>query len=541
MSRVSFKPYPQNQLLLLPPSLEELIPEGHAVRVVNTVIDGLDIKVLEKRYQSVGTSPYHPRMLLKVLVYGYLNNTYSSRKIEAAVLSNIHFMWLAGMQRPDHNTINRFRGKRLAGLIKPIFGQIVMLLAAAGLVSLKKGYVDGTKIEADANRYTFVWGKSIRRSKERIVEQLEALWSYAESVAQKEAQPAESEELSLSAQTIDAAQVKAVIRQINERLHNLESDKEFKQQLTERESFKKKHKKAKAKLKYADKNWPDKLAQYKQKEQILNGRGSYSKTDPDATFMRMKEDHMKNGQLKPAYNLQMTTENQCIVNYDLFANPTDTLTLMTHLDGFEQLYAHTLEEVVADAGYGSQQNYEYLEQKGIAAYVKYNNFHKQLKQEAQKQKGKTLKKPFDKQHLYYNEQGDFFVCPMGQRMEKCSETYRNTASGYQQTYSVYQAKNCTGCPLRSICHKAKENRKVYFNHQLHRHKVKAKQKLCSEKGKQHRSQRPADVEATFANIKWNKKFNRFLLRGKKKTSVEIGLIAIAHNLAKLANYGQKVA
>lgn len=542
MSRVKFKTYQQNQLLLLPPSLEELISENHAVRVVNKVIDGLDITILEKRYEGGGTSSYHPRMLLKVLVYAYLNNTYSSRGIEDAVKNNIQYMWLSGMQRPDHNTINRFRGQRLKGILKPIFGQIVELLVEAGLISLKKGYVDGTKIEADANKYTFVWGKSISNSKEKIVKQLEELWAYVESVAKKEAkEEEESSKLNLSAQTIDSDQVKVAIEQINERLNQIEADTELKQKITEDEQLKKKHKKAKAKLKYADKNWPDKLKEYKKKEEILDGRGSYSKTDTDATFMRMKEDHMKNGQLKPGYNLQMTTENQCILNYDLFPNPTDTLTFIPHLDSFEQLYNQKLEEVTADSGYGSQENYEYLEKKGIEGYVKYNNFHKELKQDAQKERGKSLKKPFDKQHLYYNEQGDFFVCPMGQRMEKQYDTHRTTASGFKQQYSVYQAKNCEGCPLRGVCHKAKENRKVYFNQELHRYKVEAKEKLTSEKGQEHRSQRPADVEATFGNIKWNKKFKRFLLRGKEKTSVEIGLISIAHNLAKLAKYGQKVA
>ena len=221
----------------------------------------------------------------------------------------------------------------------------------------------------------------------------------------------------------------------------------------------------------------------------------------------------------------------------LYANPTDTLTFIPHLNSFEELYNQKLEEVIADSGYGSQENYEFLEEQQIEGYVKYNYFHKELKQDAQKERGKTLKKPFEKQHLYYNEQGDFFICPMGQRMEKQYDTHRKMASGFKQKYSIYQAKNCENCPLRGVCHKAKDNRKIYFNYELHRHKVKAKEKLTSEKGKEHRSQRPADTEATFGNIKWNKKFKRFLLRGKEKTTVEIGLISIAHNLAKLAKYG----
>ena len=166
--KVVFKDYDPKQNLLLPPSLEELIEANHPVRTVSDVIDRLDLSGLMGSYKPGGTSSYHPRMLLKVLVYGYLCNLYSSRKLEEAVRQNIHFMWLSAMSRPDHNTLNRFRSQRLKDEIKQIFSQVVLLLESEGHVSLKTAFVDGTKIEASANRYTFVWGKSIKKSKERI-------------------------------------------------------------------------------------------------------------------------------------------------------------------------------------------------------------------------------------------------------------------------------------------------------------------------------------------------------------------------------------
>ncbi len=166
----------------------------------------------------------------------------------------------------------------------------------------------------------------------------------------------------------------------------------------------------KQKLAYAKKNFPAKLDEYKAKEEILDSRNSYSKTDNDATFMRTKEDHMKNGQLKPGYNVQITTNNQIIINYDTFANPADTLTLPSHIESFKQLYGETPETVTADSGYGSEQNYECLEENNCTAYVKYNYFH-------QEQQGKRLKKyPFAAEHLYYNKEQDYYVCPMGQHM-----------------------------------------------------------------------------------------------------------------------------
>ena len=186
--KVVFKRYVQNQPMLIPPSYEDLVHGNHPVRVVNEVIERIDIGELERSYKGGGTSSYHPRMLLKVLVYAYLRNIYSSRKIEQACGENVHFMWLSGGAKPDHNTINDFRGKRLKEHLKKIFNQVVVLLAEQGVLNLRELTLDGTKIEANANRYTFVWGKAIKVSRERIARQLGELWDYVEKVYQDEEQ-----------------------------------------------------------------------------------------------------------------------------------------------------------------------------------------------------------------------------------------------------------------------------------------------------------------------------------------------------------------
>ena len=506
---ISFKPYDPNQLSLLPPSLDELIAENHVVRVVGSVIDQLQIDSILKKYKKYGANPFHPKMMLKIIVYGYLSNIYSSRKIEQAVQSNIHFMWLAGMQRPDHNTINRFRNDKLKGVLKEVFAQVVVLMAEQGLMDIKTVYVDGTKLEANANKYTFVWGKSVKRNKARIKSQLEEMWKYAESVAKEELMDNDP----TTYPELDADQVRKTIDTINEAIKDKPVDKKMKQ-----------------KLNYAKRNWPDNMAKYKKQEDILGKRNSYSKTDPDATFMRMKDDPMMNGQLKAAYNWQISTSNQYIVNYDIYPNPTDTLTLPHHLDQYKKLYDTSPDVIVADSGYGSEENYEKMESEQIEAYVKYNYFHME-----QKAKGKIKpKQVFAPNHLYYDEENDAFICPMGQRMEKKYDTHIKTKSGYQQKYSVYQAKNCKGCPLRGSCHKSKDHRTIRINWNLRRLKDKARQKLLSDQGVAHRSQRPVDVEAVFGNIKQNKKFTRFNLRGKDNVMIEAGLIALAHNLAKMA-------
>src|SRR5690606_41166866 len=184
--RIKFKNYNQQQNWLFPPSIEELIPKNHPVRIVNGVIEQLDIRALIEAYNAEGKPSYNPKMMLKIMVYAYMDNIYSSRKIEKAMRENINFMWLSGNQVADHNTIARFRSKRLKDSFKDIFKQVVLLLAEEGLVNIKEVYTDGTKIESVAGRYTFVWGNAIKTRKEKIAQQLEELWSYAQSVADEE-------------------------------------------------------------------------------------------------------------------------------------------------------------------------------------------------------------------------------------------------------------------------------------------------------------------------------------------------------------------
>lgn len=509
-SNVVWKTNSQAQFSILPPSYDDFVPEHHPVRIVNSILDQIDISSIERTYKGGGTSSYHPRDLLKVLIYAYLRNLYSSRKIEQALGENVHFMWLSGCIQPDHNTISNFRSGKLKGKFKNIFNQVVILLAEQGYLSLKDIYVDGTKIQANANRYTFVWGKSIKTSRNRIEKQLKDLWRYVETIyAQEEQKPNEPDNF----KAIDPNEVSQTIDKINQALQGKDIDKKVKQ-----------------KLNYAKKNWPKNITKYNTYQRQMGGRNSMSKTDPDATFMRMKEDHMLNGQLKPGYNLQAGTNNQFIANYTLAQTTADTTTLIDHTEDFIKGYGKPPEILTADAGYGSDENYTYLEDNNIEAFVKYNYFHKEQLDE---KRGKT-KKPFAAGNLFYNNQTDTYYCPMGQPMENIGSYIRETANGYQQKIDRYQAKNCIECPIRSLCHKSKNNRIVERNHKLVRLKAKAKQKLLSPEGIAHRKQRCWDVEAVFGNIKHNMNFKRFMLRGLDKVETEIGLIAMAHNLKKVS-------
>jgi len=506
-SKVVFKDYSPNQILLLPPSLEEMIDPNHPVRVVNQVIDSIDLAVILKKYKGGGCSSYHPRLMLKILVYGYLTNQYSSRKLEQAVCQNIYFMWLSAMSYPDHNTINRFRSDRLKGVLKEVFSQVVLLLVDSGVITLKEAYLDGTKIEANANRYTFVWGRSIIKSKERIRKQLNELWSYAESVAREELENNEPDGF----EKIDQDSVRKAIESIDNALKNKPVNKKVRQ-----------------KLNYARKNWPENLKKYEQQEKTLGNRNSYSKTDPDATFMRMKEDHMLNGQLKPGYNWQISTENQYILGYTIHQTTNDTTTLQHHMESLKENLGKMPDTLVADAGYGSEENYEYLEKNDVEAFVKYQYFHKE-------QSKKWKEDPYRQENLPYNENDDSYTCPMGQKLIFIGERVRISDNGFSQVKRSYQATNCNECPMKEACKKSKENRKIEINPKLNHYKSIIRERLTSERGRKYRSQRPVDVEAVFGIIKGNRNYRKFLLRGLEKVEIEVGILSLAHNLGKLAN------
>lgn len=504
----SFKPYYQHQIMAFPPTLEELVNKSHPVRIVSDMIDKINIQPLLASYHLRGTSSYHPAMLLKVLVFGYVSNIYSSRKLETACKENVNFMWLSGMSYPDHNTINRFRSERLKKTLRQVFEQIVLLLADEGLLSIEDVFTDGTKIEANANKYTFVWKRAIHSNKEKMKKSLTEIWRYAQKVAKSEDDLPEPPDFT----TIDSQKVQQAVDTLNA-------------SLAKRPDI---DKKVKAKLHYVTKHYPKKIKEYEQKEAILGNRNSYSKTDPDATFMRMKDDHMRNGQLKAGYNIQISTSNQYVVNYSIHPNPTDTTTLASHIQAHEDGFGKTLKTLTADAGYGSEQNYDILEQKSIEAYVKFGLFDKQ------QNKNHNLKHPFSVDKLHYNQAQDCYICPMGQPMNYIGTVIKKTATGYIQKIKKYQAQQCTNCPMRGLCHQSKTNRIIQVNEDLNRYKEQAHALLNSEKGIAKRRQRCHDVETVFGNIKHNYGFRRFMLRGKEKVAIEWGLLAIAQNLRKKA-------
>ena len=491
----------------------EDIPRNDPVRVVDSMVESLDLKDFRKLYKEKGRCPYHPKMMLKVIIYAYMNNIYSCRKIEGQLQRDIHYIWLAAQERPDFITINRFRN-RVKNEINNIFTQIVLVLADKGFVTLDVEYIDGTKIESKANKYTFVWRKTVEKNRAKLQEKIRILLQQIDEViAQDKAAESEPVEFTSESLTSIIGELKEVLAAQPE-----PADKESKKARRER----------KKQIKELEKH-RDKLNEYDSRLEQMGDRNSMSKTDPDATFMRMKEDAMNNGQTKPGYNLQLSAENQFITGFALFPNPTDTLTLIPFLNSFLDRYHHLPSVAVADSGYGSEENYRFMDEAGMGAYVKYNRFHLE-------QRPRYKPNPFHQDNFHYNAAEDCYVCPMGQHMTRIGTSHKKTASGYRSENARYRAQNCKGCPLRCMCYKAKGDRRtIEVNHRLNEYKRKARELLTSDEGLRHRGRRCIEPEAVFGQMKFNMAYRRFRHFGKDKVTMDFAFFAIAFNIKKMCS------
>lgn len=533
----TFKPYTQAQPSLIPPSWDELIPAEHVVRVVNRAIDQLDLEPLLQQYKGGGTSSYHPRMMLKVLVYAYTQRIYSSRQIAKALRENVNFIWLSGGNRPDFRTINGFRGERLKTVIEAVFTAVLGLLIEEGYVKLENYFVDGSKVEANANRHKVVWAKSRAKYQERLHQKVKELLDEIEQI--NEAEQAEYRDKDLEEMggngELDAEKLARKIAELNQRLKEKPQDKKL----------------AKA-VRGLEKDCLPRQKRYEEQERKLAGRSSYSKTDEEATFFRMKEDRGAEKPLpKPAYNVQLGTEEQFVVGFSLHQRAGDTACLIPHLEGLRanlsRLARHkpdwlpqeddgqprTLpKNISADAGYGSEENYVYLEDQRLGNYVKYNTFHRE--QQKHRKAALIRKALFRSENFPYDPERDEFICPAKERLTYRSTRHPKTENGYQTAVRVYEAPDCNACPLKPECTQAKNNRRLSVSFRLRRFREQAKANLLSEQGQRLRILRNVEVEAVFGHVKYNRKFRRFSLRGMEKVKTEWGLVCIAHNMQKLA-------
>jgi transposase len=468
----------------------------------------LNLESLLATYVGGGTSAFHPLMMLKTLVYAYLSKVYSSRRISKALREDVNFMWLSGMSRPDHRTINDFRSSRLKEVIEQVFGSMVMFLESHGYIDFKEYFVDGTKLRADSNRHKAVWSKNTKRYKEIVQQKIQELLKHIERTNDEENKRYGDNDLEECGEhtTLTSTDVKEQIQRLKDIVDRTAPNKQT----------------AKT-IKTIENKLLPKLEGYEQQEKTLAGRNSYAKTDPDATMFRMKDE-----QLLPAYNILMGTQNQFIVNYSFHQRrASEADGFKYHIEHFHQMTGRYPTCVMGDSTYGSQETYALLEQHKIGNYLKYNTFHFE-------QKKKHRNDPYQKENFSYDSSSDTYTCPQGRSLKLKEIKPRITGNGYRTTVRIYQCVDCRDCPVSQTCKKGVGERSIQVNPILDVYRAQARANLTSQRGIALRKQRNVDIESVFGDIKYNQGYNRCRLRGKSKVNIEFALLSIAHNTKKIA-------
>ncbi len=514
-----YKDYNINQLVL-PMNLEIQIKENDIALDINNLVESIPQKTFSKYIKTTGCPSYHPRMLLKIILCAYCQSVFSGRKMENMITDSIRMMWLAQGYTPSYRTINRFRSNpQMQEVLRECFVQFRAKLVEEKIIAQEAVFIDGTKIEANANKFTFVWKKSVVRHNRSAIEKSMEIY---ETLMREKVIPVieleNSEEVSEAESEIIAEKIDETVAAIDEAVKKADS-------AADRKRLRRKRKP----LKEAAKRLRDCAKRrriYKKHLEVMGKRNSYSKTDEDATFMRMKEDYMKNGQLKAGYNVQIATECQYALAYELYPNPTDTKTFIPFLETIEKEYFPIPKYIVADAGYGSEENYkEVLERRGKVALITYNRY---IKEQSRKYK----KDIFNRDNWVYDNEEDSYTCPGGRKVVLIKR--RNSKNG--KGLKVYECEECRGCPQRNSCTKAEEgkNRTLQVNPQWEMQKEYVRKQLSEKNAGEIYRRRKIDVEPVFGFLKANLHFTRYNLRGMRKAKIETGLALMAVNLRKYA-------
>ena len=434
-----------------------------------------------------------PRVLFKILVYGYQCGIYTTRKLEEACRYRIDFRWLLWDEPvPDHSTISRFRTGSCAEAVEDVFYQYVRYLEEQGETDHETVFIDGTKLESRAGRYTFVWRKSVEKQLAKVKEKVHAAAS-ATSLAELEQMLAAS-----------AAEIRFV-HGPGRRKSDIQKEWEALDELRRR--------------------WRD----YEEKLAVMGAdRNSYSKTDPDATFMRMKDDHMRNGQLKPGYNVQIGVNSEYITGIEAFSDRTDYGTMLPFMETMRRKHGKKYKSATTDAGYERFGNYLYLEANGQLSFIKPANYEQQKRSSFKKQIGRM-------ENMSYDAEDDSYTCAQGRKLSlrrECTELQ----TGRYVTSAWYRCDSCSDCPVRAKCCQAKhadQPKELRVNKTLQELRKASLENITTAHGIYLHQCRSIQVEGAFGLLKNDFGFRRFLTRGKKNIRTELFFLALAFDLKKL--------
>ena len=497
--------YSRNYQLKISSELEILIPCDESVRLLSEVMEELDYTSLYRAYSHLGRKPKtSPSTMFKVLVYGATEGKFASSQVARACKRDVNYMWLLGDEpAPDDDALNRFRSKHLSVAIEDLFYQFVKKLREIDEIKYEHLFVDGTKMEANANKYTFVWRKSVDKNSEKLEKKLSDLT--AKLCERYGWISVEAEEILVR---LNELKTEPFVQGKGKRKSQLQKDFEELSELLERRK---------------------KYAEY---SGILGNRNSFSKTDTDATFMRMKDDHMRNAQLKPGYNIQLAVEGEYIIGVDVSSERNDNLALIPLLEKIEVNIGTKYDDVTLDAGYESEEIYTYFGQKQQNCYIKPQNY----------ERSKTRKFKNDmtlRENMNYDAEKDEYTCQNSKKLRVIGIKAVKSKSGFISEKTCYECEDCADCPYKKFCTKAKGNRQIHVSKKFIEQRRISLENITSEKGILLRINRSIQAEGAFGVIKQDYGFRQFLLRGNKKVLTETMIVAFAYNVNKLHNKIQK--
>lgn len=482
---------------------EKVIPENDSVRLLEEIaeeIEGPLEGAIKRRGRDYKTPP---AIMLRIILYAAMEKIYTSREIEERCKRDMNYIWLLnGEKAPNYRAICRFRAEVLSKYAEEIFYTLVHKLKGKKEIRFEHLFVDGTKIEANANKYSFVWKKSTNKYEQKVSVKIEKLTKIF--------------------------QEKYGILEENEfEILNLLKEKH-------REPFVHGRGKRKSELQREIEEYEGLLKRklkYESYQNTFEGRNSFSKTDKDATFMHMKDDHMRNAQLKPGYNIQFAVEGEYITGVDVSSERNDQLTLLPLLKRMEEKEI-VYRDVTCDAGYESEENYTYFEGSEMECYIKPQNY--------ERSKTKKYKSNMAlRENMRYDELLDEYTCENGKKIKPVYEGKRKSKSGFESIITYYECEDCSGCQFKKSCTRAKGNRKMQVSKRFVEQRQASLKRITSPLGTKLRINRSIQSEGAFGVIKNDYGFQRFLHRSKAKVFIEILIVAIGYNINKYHNKIQK--
>ena len=505
--------------LKLPIEIERIIEISDPVYSFSEIVDCIDLTsyFADKKGCKTGRPRYSYTKLLKVVLFSFMENGYISlRKIEKSCKTDIRYMWLLDeMKAPTFATIGNFIRDCLSNTIEDIFLAINKVIFEKENVDLIHTYIDGTKIEANANKYTWVWKKSSEKNRNKVFEKVTTL------IEQINAEDLACLGVKLETRNEYAIEYLEEILATYKELLNIDVSKFVSGKGARKTSSQKKYE--------ALIEFKNKLTKYAKHIQICGEkRNSYSKTDNDATFMRVKRDYMGNDQLLPAYNMQIAVCDEYIATLDVKQYAADTDCFIPLMEKFNKHYGKYPKYPVADAGYGSFNNYIYCEQHGMEKFMKFTMFEKETKDK------KYRDNPYRAVNFTQDENGNL-ICPNGRKFNFKYEKHVK-GNNYGRTEEIYECENCADCIHKiDCCPKAKNNRTIRLNHELTAIHNEVLKNLCSIQGALLCMNRSIQAEGTYGIIKWDKSYKRLHRKGIESVLLEFTLIACGFNLYKFHN------